>query len=81
MLILTRRLGETIRIGEDVSVSVMGVRGNEVRIGIAAPMSIPVHREEVYERIANHRTRGVAGGRYPIGNSRSAVTHLEPKKG
>jgi carbon storage regulator len=52
MLILTRRVGETLRIGEDVSVIVVEVHGNQVRLGITAPKSVTVHREEVFERIA-----------------------------
>jgi carbon storage regulator len=51
MLILTRRVGETIRIGADIAVTVLGVNGNQVRVGIAAPANVAVHREEVYERI------------------------------
>ena len=52
MLILTRRTGETITIGNDVTVTVLGVKGNQVRIGIKAPKDVAVHREEVAERIA-----------------------------
>jgi carbon storage regulator len=50
MLILTRRTGETLVIGEDVTVTVLGVKGNQVRIGITAPQSVPVHRQEIVER-------------------------------
>ena len=52
MLILTRRVGEVLRIGEDVSVTVLGVKGNQVRLGISAPKNVAVHREEIFHRIA-----------------------------
>ena len=51
MLILTRRVGETLMIGHDVTVTVLGVKGNQVRIGVNAPKDVAVHREEIYERI------------------------------
>lgn len=51
MLILTRRVGETVMIGNNVTVTVLGVKGNQVRIGINAPKNVPVHREEIFERI------------------------------
>jgi len=51
MLILSRRTGETICIGDDIEVTVLEVRGNQVRFGITAPKEVPVHREEIYERI------------------------------
>lgn len=57
MLILTRRVGETLMIGDDVSVTVLGVKGNQVRIGIDAPKDIAVHRQEIYERIKGEELR------------------------
>lgn len=61
MLILTRRVGETIVIGDDVTVTVLGVKGNQVRLGVNAPRDLPVHREEIYERI-QQENQAVAGG-------------------
>ncbi len=51
MLILSRRAGETIRIGKDIEVVILGVKGNQVRIGVTAPRDTEVHREEIYQRI------------------------------
>ena len=58
MLILTRRAGETVMIGSDVTITVLGVKGNQVRIGINAPKDVAVHREEISERIQSEKTAG-----------------------
>ena len=57
MLILTRRVGQTVKIGDDVDVVVLGVKGNQIRIGITAPKCIAVHREEIFERLSHARGR------------------------
>lgn len=61
MLILTRRVGETLMIGDEVTVTVLGIKGNQVRIGVNAPKDVTVHREEIYERIKKEKTQGEEG--------------------
>jgi len=60
MLILTRRVGETLMIGDEVTVTVLGVKGNQVRIGVNAPRDVAVHREEIYERIKREQAEGAS---------------------
>ena len=66
MLILTRRAGETVMVGSDITITVLGVKGNQVRIGINAPKDVAVHREENYERIQSEKAaenaKKAAGG-------------------
>ena len=55
MLILTRRIGETLMIGDEITVTVLGVKGNQVRLGVGAPKDVAVHREEIYKKIEEER--------------------------
>jgi carbon storage regulator len=61
MLILTRRVGEALMVGDEVTVTVLGVKGNQVRIGVHAPKHVSVHREEIYERIRAEQEAGLDG--------------------
>jgi len=61
MLILTRRIGETVVIGDNINITVLGVKGNQVRLGVNAPKEVSVHREEIYQRIQFEKEAGDAG--------------------
>ena len=74
MLILTRRVGETVVIGNDVDVTVLGVKGNQVRLGVKAPKDIPVHREEIYQRICEEQRNGNSNSN---GNGSSRINGME----
>lgn len=65
MLILTRRVGETLMIGDEVTITVLGVKGNQVRVGINAPKNVAVHREEIYERIKREHRGGPVSAAQP----------------
>jgi len=62
MLILTRRVGETLMVGDEVTVTVLGVKGNQVRLGVNAPKEVAVHREEIYLRIQHEKTSDSEAG-------------------
>jgi carbon storage regulator len=70
MLILTRRVGETLMIGDQVTVTVLGVKGNQVRIGINAPKDLAVHREEIYQRIRREQEGQKDGPDAAVGEAR-----------
>ena len=74
MLVLTRRERESVKIGDDVTVTVLGIKGGQVRIGISAPKCVPVHREEIYERIQSER----ASSSRPEGERRLFGTPSRP---
>ncbi|MFD1260073.1 MULTISPECIES: carbon storage regulator CsrA [Entomomonas] len=59
MLILTRKVGEALMVGDDVNITVLGVKGNQVRIGVSAPKEVAVHREEIYQRIQKEKNQAV----------------------
>jgi carbon storage regulator len=80
MLLLTRKLGENIRIGDDVKITIVEVKGNHVKLGIDAPPSVKVHREEIYERIQqeNRRAAALESGGSPNGPARGSADGSAP---
>lgn len=77
MLILTRKCGETIRIGDDISISVIEIRGNQVRLGIMAPRDVAVHRQEVYELIQEQNRQAATASP----NDKALIQNLWQKQG
>ena len=78
MLILTRRVGETVIIGNDVDVTVLGVKGNQVRLGVKAPREVAVHREEIFQRICREQQSGEAA---PELNGTNGAGHIATPEG
>lgn len=74
MLILTRKVGETIKIGDNIEVTVLGVKGNQVRVGVNAPREVPVHREEVYEKVKRE-----TGGQVGVGGKLRSAPASAPR--
>lgn len=80
MLILTRRVGESLMVGDDVTITVLGVKGNQVRIGVNAPKDVGVHREEIYQRIQREKLAKLqhpesSQGGHPTGTQDSSMPH------
>jgi len=80
MLVLTRKLGENIRIGDNVKITVLEVRGAQVKLGIEAPPEVIVHREEIYERIQEENRRAAGAAPLALKDAAQALRKVKPKK-
>lgn len=79
MLILTRRIGETLMIGDEVKITVLGVKGNQVRLGTTAPRDVAVHREEIYEKVQNEKDDVMPESYRKEKKSTPKIIHLKSK--
>ena len=80
MLVLTRKLGENIRIGDNVKITVLEVRGAQVKLGIEAPPEVIVHREEIYERIQEENRRAAGAAPLALKDAAQAFRKVKPRK-
>ncbi len=78
MLVLTRKLGENIRIGDNVKITVLEVRGTQVKLGIDAPPEVIVHREEIYERIQEENRRAASASPMALKDAAQALRKVKP---
>jgi carbon storage regulator len=81
MLILTRKLGEQITIGDDITIKLLEVKGTQVKLGIEAPQDISIHRKEIYDRIREENLRSSEVGLSDLTEAASILTSLVPKEG
>ncbi len=81
MLILTRKLGEQITIGDDITITLLEVKGTQVKLGIEAPQDISIHRKEIYERIREVNLRSLEVDPSDLSEAASILTSLVPKEG
>ena len=81
MLILTRKLGEQIIIGDDITIKLLEVKGTQVKLGIKAPQDISIHRKEIYERIREENLRSSEVDLSDLSEAASILTSLTPKEG
>ncbi len=79
MLILTRKLGESVTIGDDIKITILGVRGRQVRLGIIAPQKVTIHREEIYFKIQEENKKAVSGSTDEISRMAKMIKETPPE--